>query len=561
MDVNPMDEQLNQIETRLSKIEKTLNIILKSPWLESYVKNTLSAEETANTWKEPLEPTPSRATQPEVNPPDTTTIKSGNWLGIIAIICFILAAGFIIKLSIDSGWLTPIRQLSIAALFGIILIIAGFALMDSDREYASLLPAAGVITLFITTFAAYRFYSVISFQVATAITTLISGLCIGLYLKLKHDIYAIIAALGAYTAPILFELNTTSLFSLYYFVCCSFTFATISIWAQSRTLTIIAAYLAVLVNAYVGIDLHQDALIATLLPLHFIIFSIGTFLYTRITQMKLTEKESWSFFPVLIIFYAVEYFFIDRSFPSFAPWISLAFAGFLVSLYLIAKNRQSTEEFKSGGMIITFATLVFFHAFYLEILPTDARPFLFIFILLAYNLFPKTTVYQNKLFFAPLAALVIISVVEYISIIYHLVENDFSIYWFTLASLAFFGIWLTIILHRDEVILKNERAYLVLGTAHLLAITGLYDLTNDISSLAVSASWLFYAMLVIGFAFFRKDKVMARSALFVLAFAAGKALLYDASSAPTTIRILCLLLTGLVLYGSGFIMRKISAWK
>ena len=57
------------------------------------------------------------------------------------------------------------------------------------------------------------------------------------------------------------------------------------------------------------------------------------------------------------------------------------------------------------------------------------------------------------------------------------------------------------------------------------------------------------------------EPVPTKSAMLVLGFAAGKALLYDAASAPTTIRILCLLLTGAALYGSGFLIRKISGWK
>jgi hypothetical protein len=63
------------------------------------------------------------------------------------------------------------------------------------------------------------------------------------------------------------------------------------------------------------------------------------------------------------------------------------------------------------------------------------------------------------------------------------------------------------------------------------------------------------------FAFVRKDQVMAKSALFVLGFAAAKALLYDAASAPTLVRIVCLMLTGAVLYGCGFFMRKVADWK
>ncbi len=76
----------------------------------------------------------------------------------------------------------------------------------------------------------------------------------------------------------------------------------------------------------------------------------------------------------------------------------------------------------------------------------------------------------------------------------------------------------------------------------------------------MSASWLIYAVAVMVLAFARRDEVMAKSALIVLALAAGKALLYDAAAAPTVVRILCLLLTGVVLYGCGLLMRRIGSW-
>lgn len=142
-----------------------------------------------------------------------------------------------------------------------------------------------------------------------------------------------------------------------------------------------------------------------------------------------------------------------------------------------------------------------------------------------------------------------------------LLLSDFDISWFIVSVASFLSIWLLLLFDNKGFAKKEDHGYLLLATAHLLGIAGLYQLMTDYGSLAVSASWLFYAVLVISFAFFRKDKTMARSALIVLGFAAGKALLYDAASTPTTIRIFCLLLTGVVLYGSGFLIRRIAEWK
>ncbi|WP_172622724.1 DUF2339 domain-containing protein [Aquicella siphonis] len=536
-----MDARLSELERRLARIEAHLDIKLPSSIPEHHG-----------------EPKPKPEAKPEV---PTETAKSGNWLGVTAIICFILAAGFIIKLAVDSGWLTPPRQIAIAVIFGLTLIMTGLALLRTDKAYAGLLPAAGVIVLYLSVFGAYQYYHLINFPAAIASTSLVSALCIVFYLRIRHDVYAIISAIGAYIAPVLLELDAVSIFSLYYFVFCSLTFATISIWVRSRVFVILAAYLAILVNGVVGFDLGMDILIAVILLLHFLVFSFGTFLYTYYSRTPLTQNESWGFFPVLLLFYALEYYFINRVYPDAAPWISLAFTAVLLGLYLSAKKLFPGRVMNSQSMIIAFITLALFHSVYIEIIPSDLRPWLFAFIVIVFAYLPAyflTSAKETSVF--PLIALFIILGVEYDRMIYHLIA-DYQTSWLTVSMAAFASIWLLLLRQHEQIVKKDEFGYAILGCAHLLAVTGLYQLTTDHGSLAVSTSWLFYALLVIGIAFARKDKIMAKSALFVLGFAAAKALLYDAASAPTVVRILCLLLTGAVLYGAGFLFRHIAGWK
>ena len=250
--MNPYDlpEQLKSIETRLTRIENALGIKpeIKSSPQEEIISVKINQEENKQT--------------------------SSNWLAIIAVICFVLAAVFIIKLSIDSGWLTPVRQLGLAVIFAFSLIASGFFLLKLDKGYASFLPAAGIIVLYLTVFAAHRLYHLIAFETAMASAGLISLLCIGLYMRIRHDIFPITAAIGAYVAPVVLgfgvasfpfpELSAT-LFSLYYFIVCSFTFALISIWVESRLLTIISAYLAIGMTALIGLNVSNDELIALML--------------------------------------------------------------------------------------------------------------------------------------------------------------------------------------------------------------------------------------------------------------------------------------------------------
>jgi hypothetical protein len=100
----------------------------------------------------------------------------------------------------------------------------------------------------------------------------------------------------------------------------------------------------------------------------------------------------------------------------------------------------------------------------------------------------------------------------------------------------------------------------ILFAAHGLAILAFYNLAKPVGSLAVSATWLGYSIVVMGAGYAIRDKVVAKSALGTLGLAAAKALLYDAAQAAAPVRIGCLLLTGLVLYGCGYLLKQIETW-
>jgi uncharacterized membrane protein len=76
------------------------------------------------------------------------------WGGAVA---FALAASYLIRLAIDTGWLTPVRQVAFAAIAGLVLIGTGFALRNFDRQYAGLLPAGGIAILFLSIYGGHLY--------------------------------------------------------------------------------------------------------------------------------------------------------------------------------------------------------------------------------------------------------------------------------------------------------------------------------------------------------------------------------------------------------------------
>lgn len=516
--------------------------------------------------KAPANPTPSApplAAKPLAPPPtwkDNLTepieLAPGTWLGLIGIVCLVLAAGFLIKLSIDSGWLTPVRQIGLAFLFGMSLVGVGLKLLDRDRAYASFLPGAGIIVIYASVFAAHRLYGLIPFEGALALTTAVSAFCVWLYGEIEHDVYPLVAAVGSYVGPVILGLNAeAAAFTLYYYLLCSLGFAAISVFVRSRALTAIASYLAIMMSAFVGGGHEFDGLTAVLLPLHFAIFAVGTFVYSQQTGKTLSEREAWTFFPGLLLFYAIEYSRIIVLYPVAAPWISLGFAALLFGLYLTAQ-KQAGEPLPSRPLILAFGTVVAFHSVYLQLIPDDARAWLLVPILLAVAFGPRGR--WSSDYTIPAVAVAAIVVIEFFALVAHLYDR-FDIYWLTLGGAVFASLWLNL-LRPVRIGRKNEVGNAFLGAAHVIALLELYRVTIDYGSLAVSTGWLLYGLGVIAFAFPRRDATMAKSALLVLGFAAGKALLVDASSAPTVVRILCLLVTGAALYGAGLLLRRIEGW-
>lgn len=560
---------MNESEQRISALEKRLSILEQRISQLSLLKPPLpptSNEPPAAVHfqsKDELQPRTQKVELTHKKLTETANTKaekSGNWLGIIAIICFVFAAGFIIKLSIETGWLTPERQILIAAIFGLSLIITGFCLPKVYSNYASLLPASGIIILYCSVFAGYRFYELTSFKTALILTSLVSIFCIWLYLKFRHDIYPVVAIMGSYLSPIILDLHYSSFFTIYYFICCALAFATISIWTRSRLISIVAAYIAILTTFVVGIELNQNMMLANALAVHFIIFSISSYLYSLCNKQQLSKNESWAFLPVLILFYGLEYYLINSTYPNLAPYLSLLFAAVLISLYLLTKTLFPQDEVKSQGMIYSFASLVFFHSFYLEIIPLSIKPWLFVLIVLAFAFLPKLKLEQKKVFYIPAAMLGLIAVLEYGYIMLQLFFNTYQPSTMFAALAGFAALCFALSRHYYDTYKKEEYGTLFLASAHFLAIMSLYRLAGPFGSLAVTSFWLLYAILVLAVAYWLKDKLMAHSALLVLGLSAGKVLLYDAAMTPTAVRILCLLFTGAVLYGAGLLMKKIAMW-
>ncbi|WIM13205.1 DUF2339 domain-containing protein [Enhydrobacter sp.] len=144
---------------------------------------------------------------PAVEAPGTAPAKAGweqrlgarafVWVGAVTLA---LAAVFLVRYSIDEGYLSPEVRVILAALFGFGLIAGAEKVRARDDRVAQAMTAAGVAALYGALFAAVALYGMISPVAAAGGAAALTAFAIGL--SLRHGIFvAALAFVGGFLSP------------------------------------------------------------------------------------------------------------------------------------------------------------------------------------------------------------------------------------------------------------------------------------------------------------------------------------------------------------------------
>lgn len=119
------------------------------------------------------------------------------WVGAVTLA---LAAIFLVRYSIDEGYLSPEVRVILAALFGFGLIAGAERVRPRDDRVAQAMAAAGVAALYGALFAAVALYGMISRVAAGGGAAALTAFAIGV--SLRHGIFvAALAFVGGFASP------------------------------------------------------------------------------------------------------------------------------------------------------------------------------------------------------------------------------------------------------------------------------------------------------------------------------------------------------------------------
>ena len=556
-----MEDRLSQIEARLSAIERYLRKSVTAPPPQGSSQATVKPNSAASV-AAPLSP----ASSAEVMPPrqerkQEASASVTNILGWAGATALVLASVYLVVLAIDAGWLTPVRQVMLSVLGGFVCIGIGLMLRDKDMHYASLLPAAGIVVLFLSMYGAHNYYHMIDTIFATSGIIAICLIALWLNRLFLSELYALFAVVGSYTAPVLLSGSSYSIVDLIvYFACWSTVFSIFSIWVAKRSVYILAMYLALVIFDVKWHDAMPDAWLAALVfqTVHFLIFVAAASIFSaRIKEMS--EETAIAHIPALVLFYFVQYHVLDKHVPGLAPWIAVASAAVLLASYFTVYRVLQRDLAGGRTLISSYVALVLVHAGYIESVPAQ---------------------------WAPWVGLVVIPLVGAYAALRGDMKSPGSPLWFAV-TMIFIANYFRVVtgnsmLHDNHVVPAQDllalcyAAELYLGYYFLRKTGGMKDMgrialyAGHIAIMAWAIQMfdsrfvvsLFWGAVALGCLFLslnRRDKILGQSSLLIFAASIFKALLYDIALAAPLIRISSLLVLGASLYLGGWLYKKVVA--
>ncbi len=577
-------KEIHALSERVAKLEASRETGAAPTTFPSSTSTPPAAQPSLknNVYKDPENPFHDHDDHPfrdSPNPHDhNPSADTSHILAIIGSICFIFASAFLIKLAIDSGWLTPIRQVGFSGLIGFALIAVGFLNIKKDSAYFSQLPAAGVVVLYMTVFGGALYHGIFDEMTAMYLAVGVSAIAIGLQIQLKQDIFVFIAITGTYAIPGILGIQSgPGVDRALFFLLWNVVFITLSILQRQRIFMLLAAYFAIGIfvanhpATFSKTDLAANLQAALNCFLQLALFAAGTSLFSLKNRMPLTQMESWACFPILLFVYGIEYTYIHRVYPEAVNWIALGVGAGLFLLFEFTKRSAKNLVFVSGPVFHAFLAIVIFHSFYLNILPDQWRPWFGLMTfggLAAISFRPS---FQKEEYRFSLLILLAVVAIEYLTVATatgQKPEGGWVLQNLLYASALGSGYILTRSKtpgpHASQasklmLTLANVQATIFLTRSiHLLSLRLEF---RSMASFAISASWTMFAIALLMISLRRKDATLAYSSLAVLAISVVKVFLLDMSGVGTIARILSLLTLGAAMYLGGYLFRYVKAWE
>ncbi|MEW6143066.1 MAG: DUF2339 domain-containing protein [Chloroflexota bacterium] len=202
-------------DERLKRLESATGVTAPQPEAA-----TISAPAQAMPPSPAIEPTATPVAMPPPPPPPPVVtphqerewdqILGGNWLPRVGVIALLLGIAFFLRFTFDQSWPSPVLSVVLAALVGMVMLAGGHFLLKRDPILSQAVSGGGIGVLYLAVFGAFALFHLVGAYPAVVLLLLVSGGSAVLAIRQNSMALAIIAIVGAFTAPFVLGVSVTS---------------------------------------------------------------------------------------------------------------------------------------------------------------------------------------------------------------------------------------------------------------------------------------------------------------------------------------------------------------
>ena len=290
--------------------------------------------------------------------------EGGRWLGKIGIIALLLGVSFFLKYAFDNNLIGVVGRVILGLVSGVLLVAVGQFLRAKYERYSDIIIGGGIGILYLTIYAAFAFYNLISQPTAFLFLFCVTALAVIISVVDKAFQLAALAVFGGFLTPFLISTQGNNQFTLFaYILILDIGVLAISFrekWLKLNYLAFIGTALIFL--GWFSRFYSEDQLFSTLafLSAYFLIFLIATVAHHLLRREVSSGSDLALVTLNAIAYFSVSYFMLDPRYHGFMGFFAVVLALLYFFLAYLSMSADSEDKFLNiylSGLAVLFLTL------------------------------------------------------------------------------------------------------------------------------------------------------------------------------------------------------------